>query len=86
VFDNRVLRKISGPKRDKETGEWRRLHDRELHDLYSSTNIIQVIKSRIRLARHGARMGRRGVYKIFSWGNLRERDHFEDPGVNGRKY
>ena len=65
VFENRVLRKISGPKRDKETGELRRLHDQELHDLHSSTNIIRVIILRIRLAGHVARRDRRGVYKVF---------------------
>jgi len=65
VFENRVLRKISGPKKDKETGEWRRLHDEELHDLYSSTNIIRVIILRIRLAGHVARLDRRGVYRVF---------------------
>jgi hypothetical protein len=46
VFENRVLRRIFGPKRDKVTGEWRRLHNEELNDLYSSPNIIRVIKSR----------------------------------------
>jgi hypothetical protein len=46
VFENRLLRRISGPKRDEATGEWRRLHDEELNDLYSSPNIIRVIKSR----------------------------------------
>ena len=46
VFDNRVLRKIFGPKRDEVTGEWRRLHTKELYDLYSSPNIVQVMKSR----------------------------------------
>jgi hypothetical protein len=46
VFENRVLRRIFGPKRDEVTGEWRRLHNEELHDLYSSPNIIRVIKSR----------------------------------------
>jgi hypothetical protein len=43
VFENRVLRKIFGPKRDEVTGEWRRLHSEELYDLYSSPNIIRVI-------------------------------------------
>jgi hypothetical protein len=46
VFENRVLRRIFGPKRDEVTGEWRRLHNEELVDLYSSPNIISVIKSR----------------------------------------
>jgi hypothetical protein len=46
VFENRVLRRIFGPKRDEATGEWRRLHNEELNDLYSSPNIIRVIKSR----------------------------------------
>jgi hypothetical protein len=58
VFENRVLRRIFGPKRDEVTGEWRRLHNGELNDLYSSTNIIRAIKSRImRWAGHVARIG-----------------------------
>jgi hypothetical protein len=44
VFENMVLRRIFGPKRDKVTGEWKKLHNEELHDLYSSPNIVQVIK------------------------------------------
>jgi hypothetical protein len=61
VFENRMLRKIFGPKRDEVTGKWRRLHNAELYDLHSSPNIIQVIKSRImRRARHVARMGDKG--------------------------
>jgi hypothetical protein len=57
----------------------------ELHDLYSSPNIVRVIKSRrMRWAGHVARTGRREVYTGFWWGNLRERDHLEDPGINGR--
>jgi len=58
VFENRVLRGIFGSKRDEVTGEWRKLHNEELNDLYCSPNIVQVLKSRrIRWAGHVARMG-----------------------------
>jgi hypothetical protein len=85
VIQNRVLRKIFRPRRDGVTGEWRRLHNEELNDLYSPPNIIQVIKSRImRLAGHVARMGGGEVRTEFLWGDPRERDHLEDLGVDGR--
>ena len=84
VFENRVLRGIFGPKRDEVTVEWRKLHNEELNDLYCSAYIVRVIKSRgMRWAGHVARMGRGEVYTGFWWGNLSERDHLEDPGVDG---
>jgi hypothetical protein len=66
VFENRVLRRIFGSKRDELTGEWRRLHNEELNDLYSSPTIILVLKSRrMRWAGHVVCMGeRRGAYRI----------------------
>jgi hypothetical protein len=58
VFENRVLRRVFGPRRDEVTGEWRKLHNEELDDLYSLPNIVRVVKSRrMRWAGHVARMG-----------------------------
>ena len=85
VFDNRVLRRVFGPKRDDVTGEWRKLHNVVLNDLHSSPNIVWVTKSRrMRWAEHVACMGRGEAYKGFWWGNLRERYHLGDQDVDGR--
>ena len=75
VFENMVLRGIFGPRRDEVTVEWRRLHNEELNDLYSSPKIVRVIKSRrMRWAWHVVRMGEeRGCIGSW-WGNRRERD------------
>jgi hypothetical protein len=61
VYDNRVLRRIFGPKRDEVTGEWRKLHNEELNDTHCSCNIVRVINSRMRWAGHAARMAERSV-------------------------
>jgi hypothetical protein len=75
VFENRVLRRIFGLKRDEVTREWRELHNEELNDLYSAPNIIRVIKSRrIRWVEHVARVGvwERRIH-FFWWGNVRKK-------------
>jgi len=65
VFENRVLRRIFGPKRYEVKGEWGKLHNEELNDLYSLPSIVRVIKSRMRWAGHAACMGkRRVVYRV----------------------
>ena len=85
VFEIRVLRRIFEPKWDEVTGEWRKLRNEELNDLYCSPNIVRMIKlRRMRWAGHVARMGRREAYTGFWWGKLREREHLGDSRVDGR--
>jgi hypothetical protein len=76
VFEDRVLRRIFGPKRDEVTVGWRTLHNEELRDLYSSPSIIRIIKSRrMRWVGHLARMGeKRNTYRCW-WESRREGDH-----------
>jgi hypothetical protein len=77
VFDNMVLRRIFGTRRDEVTGEWKRLHNEELNDLYCSPNIVRVIKSRrMRWVGHVARMGEERECIIFWWGNRKGRDQW----------
>jgi hypothetical protein len=83
VFENKVLRRAFGPKRDDVTGDWRRLHNEELYALYSSPN-IRVIKSRRwSWAGHVSHAGeRRDAYRGLV-GKPEKRDHFEEPGEDG---
>jgi hypothetical protein len=85
VFENRVLRRIFGPKRDEVTGEWRKLHNKELHNLYSSPDIIRQVKSRrMRWAGHVTRMREEiKVFKILV-GKPEGKRPLGRPGVGGK--
>jgi len=83
VFENRVLRRVFESKEDEVTGVWRKLYNEEINNLYCSPHIIQVIKSkRMICAGHDACIGK--LYTRFWWGNLSEREHLEDPGIDGK--
>jgi hypothetical protein len=84
MFENRVLRRIFGPKGNKVKEDWRKVYNEELPNLYSSPNIIRMIKSRrMRLVGHVARMGRSGMHVGHWWKSQKERDHLEDQDVGG---
>ena len=85
MFENRVLRRVFGPKRDEITGKWRKLHNEELNDLYSLPNNVRVVKSRwMRWAGHVERMGEgRGVHRVLV-GKPEGRNQWGDPDVDGR--
>jgi hypothetical protein len=80
-----VLKKTVGPESKEVTGEWRRLYNKDPQHLYPALSIVQVIKSRRNIwAGHVVRIGRRKVHTGGWWGNERERDDFEDPGIDWR--
>jgi hypothetical protein len=85
VFENRVLRRIFGPKMDEVTGEWRKLHNEELHDLYCSLSVVWMIKSRrMRWAGHVAQMEKeRDVCRVLV-GKPEGKRPWGDPGIDGR--
>jgi hypothetical protein len=84
VSENTVLRRMSGPKRE-EDGLWRKLHNDELHSLYSSLKLVRLMNSRrMRWAGHVARMEEGEVFTGFWLGGPKVRDHWEDLGIGGR--
>jgi hypothetical protein len=85
VFEDKVLRRIFGPKRDKVTREWRKLHNEELNDVYFSPNIVQVIKLRqMRWVGHVACMGERSSMQRVLMGKCEGKNHLEDSDIDGR--
>jgi hypothetical protein len=85
MFENRVLRRIVGPKRDEVTESWRNFHNEELHNLYSSLSINRMMNSRrMKWMTHVAHVG--VMNSKCWWGSLKERDHSKDLGKDGRIY
>jgi hypothetical protein len=75
VLQNRVLRRIFGPETDEARGKWGKMHNEKLHNFCSLPNIIRMINSMMRLARHVARMGQRGMHIGYWWERQKERDY-----------
>jgi hypothetical protein len=85
AFEDSVLRRIFGPKREEVTVQWRELYSGELHNLYSPPDIIRQIKSRrMRWAGHVASMGGGETCTGFWWESPKEEDHMKDQGLGGR--
>jgi hypothetical protein len=86
VFENRVLSRIFGPKRDEVTGEWRKLHNEELHNLYSSPDIIRQVNFKANEVGGACGAHGRGEKSVQGFGgeSPKERDHLEDQGVGGK--
>ena len=84
VFENRVLRKIFGPKREDVTEKCRKLRNVELHNRYSSPHILVMKSRKMRWVGHLAHIGRGEVHTGFWCGNLKERDHLKDLDLDGR--
>jgi hypothetical protein len=84
VFGNRVPRKIYGPEREETTGDWRRLHNKELHGLYSLPNIRVMELDRTCWKWHLLHMREKKMRMWFWWGEIKNRDHVEDTDVDGR--
>jgi hypothetical protein len=85
MFENRVPRKVFGSKREEATGDWRRLHNEGLRDLYCSPNIIRVIKRKNEMV--GACSTYKGIgeaHTEFWWGNVKQKDQFDDLTIDGR--
>jgi hypothetical protein len=85
MLENRAMRRIFRPKRDEVTGEWRKLHNEELRDLYSSSGVIRIMKSkRMKWEEHLALVGRTGMHMGYWWESHTAGDHYEDKDVGGR--